>query len=225
LPISLLGGITMLWSNLLDVIRGSLFVLAHWCGGSIGTAILVGSAAVRVALLPLTLRAARRRVRQERVVAALAPQLAQIKQRYASEPTRLVAETQKLHAAHGISTIDRQTLIDALVQMPAVMSLYSAIRGVGAKAGGFLWIADVTKPDRWLAALAATVAAAVAWLSLASPEGKTAAQAIPVLITGIITLLVLSHLSAGLALYSIANSVVGGVERRIALRTRGRIES
>jgi YidC/Oxa1 family membrane protein insertase len=208
----------MLWSNLLDVTRSALFVLAHWCGGSVGTAILVGSAAVRVAMLPLTLRSARRRVAQERTIAGLAPQLASIKKRYASQPALLMSETQKLHAAHGVSPLDPRTLRDAMVQMPPAMALYSAIRGV-AKPGAFLWIGDIGKPDRLLAALAALIAAALAWLSASSPEGKSIAQALPVIVTGVITLTILSHLSAGLALYSIANSVISGIERQIAIRT------
>lgn len=155
-------------------------------------------------------------------MASLAPQLAQIKKRYATQPTRLVTETQKLQAAHGISPMDARSLLDALVQMPAAVALYSSIRSLGAKAGGFLWVADITKPDRWLAALAAAVAAGIAWVSLAPSEAKTAAQLIPMLVTGIVTLVVLSHLSAGLALFSVANSVVTGVERRIALRSSNR---
>jgi membrane protein insertase Oxa1/YidC/SpoIIIJ len=130
-----------------------------------------------------------------------------------------VAETRKLQAAHGVSLLDRRSLVDALVQMPPAIALYSAIRGIAAKAGGFLWVADVAKPDRWLAALAAGIAAAVAWISVLSPESKTAAQVIPVVVTGVITLLILTHVSAGVALYSIANSVIAGAERQIALRS------
>jgi len=212
----------MLWSNTLDVIRATLFLLAHWCGGSFGSAILIGSAAARIALLPITLRAARRRVRQERIAAALAPSLAQIKKRYATQPVRLMEETRKLHAKHGLTALDGRSLAEGLVQMPPAVALYSAIRGVAAKAGGFLWIADISKPDRWLAMLAAGVAAGVAWISALSPEGRSAVQVLPVVIAGVITLLVLTHLSAGLALYSIANSVIGGAERRIAIRSVNR---
>lgn len=208
----------MLWSNFLDVTRSALFVLAHWCGGSFGTAILVGSAAVRVAMLPFTLRSARRRLAQERTLAALAPELERIKKRYATQPTVLMTETQKLQAAHGVSPLDPQTLRAAFLQMPPAMALYSAIRGV-AKPGGFLWIGDIAKPDRLLAALAAIIAAAMAWLSASSPEGKSVAQAVPVIVTAVVTLAILSHLSAGLALYSIANSVIAGIERQIAIRT------
>ncbi len=56
----------MLWSSVIDVVRGSLFVLAHWCGGSFGAAIIVASMVTRLALLPLTLRAARRRHKRPR---------------------------------------------------------------------------------------------------------------------------------------------------------------
>ena len=52
----------MLWSSLMDVVRASLFVVAHWCGGSFGAAIVVTSIATRLVLLPLTLRATRRRL-------------------------------------------------------------------------------------------------------------------------------------------------------------------
>jgi membrane protein insertase Oxa1/YidC/SpoIIIJ len=50
----------MLWSSVVEIVRGSLFVLAHWCGGSFGTAIIVASVGIRVAMLPVTLAAARR---------------------------------------------------------------------------------------------------------------------------------------------------------------------
>jgi len=156
----------MLWPNILDVIRSSLFVLAHACGGSFGAAVLIGSAAVRVALLPLTLRAARRRVRQERVLASLAPQLERINKRYATQPSRLLAETRNLHAAHGLSFLDGRTLLESLVTMPPAVALYSAIRGFTTKVGGFLWVADIAQPDRWLAGLAAAVAAGLALLSV-----------------------------------------------------------
>src|SRR4249920_3279551 len=66
----------MLWSNLIDVLRGSLFVLAHWFGGSFGAAILVASALMRLALLPVTIGATRRRMLREQKLRELAPERA-----------------------------------------------------------------------------------------------------------------------------------------------------
>jgi YidC/Oxa1 family membrane protein insertase len=76
----------MLWSNLIDVLRGSLFVLAHWFGGSFGAAILVASALMRIALFPVTLGATRRRLLREQKLRELAPELADIKRRHADNP-------------------------------------------------------------------------------------------------------------------------------------------
>lgn len=171
----------MPWSQVVDVLRGSLFVLAHWCGGSLGAAILLASVATRVAMLPLTLPAARRR----------------------------------LSAKPGF---DRQALLDALVQIPPGAALYSAIRAAGVAGSPFLWIADLARPDRLLAALAALLAAALAWLAAATPAGKSIASIAPLVITAAMTFLILSHLSAGLALVSLANSVIGSAERAVAVR-------
>ena len=44
-------------STVVDLFRGALFALAHWCGGSFGAAIVVAGVALRVVMLPVSLRA------------------------------------------------------------------------------------------------------------------------------------------------------------------------
>src|SRR4249920_81700 len=105
----------MLWSNLIDVLRGSLFVLAHWFGGSFGAAILVASALMRIALFPVTLGATRRRLLREQKLRELAPELADIKRRHADKPDLLFAATQRAHEAHGVPLFDPRAAIDSLV--------------------------------------------------------------------------------------------------------------
>jgi YidC/Oxa1 family membrane protein insertase len=209
----------MLWSNLIDVLRGSLFVLAHWCGGSFGAAILLASTVMRVALLPITLRATRRRLLREQKLRELAPQLADIKRRYADKPDLLFASTQKLHEAHGVPLFDRQGAIDSFLSFPPAAALYSAIRAAGDRTGGFLWVADLAKPDRLMATVAAAVAGAGAWAASSTPGATTSSQTLPVILAVVLTFVFLSHLSAGLALYSVSNSVIGAAERMIAART------
>jgi membrane protein insertase Oxa1/YidC/SpoIIIJ len=174
----------MLWSNLIDVARGLLFVLAHWCGGSFGLAIVLASATARLAILPLTLPAMRRNLDRAR---------------------------------NKVTTPDPRALLDGLIQFPPAVALYSAIRAAGAAAGGFLWIANLAKPDRLLTLVAALTSAGVA-LTMAAPGGPRAAHLVPMIMSGLITLVVVSHLSAGVAVYSITNSLIGAVERSIAAR-------
>jgi YidC/Oxa1 family membrane protein insertase len=209
----------MLWSNLIDVFRGGLFVLAHWCGGSLGAAILLASLGARIALLPVTLGATRRRLVLERKMRELAPELEAIKRGYRSQPQLMLEKTRELQRANGVAMLDGRSFFTSLVQFPPGAALYSAIRGSAANAGGFLWIRDLARPDRMLAVSAGLIAGAAAWFAAANPAAKGAAQITPALIAAAITLLFLSHLSAGLALYSITNSVVGVAERALAQRS------
>ena len=213
----------MLWSNLLDVLRGSLFVLAHWCGGSFGAAILIASAASRLALMPLTLAATRRRLVRERKMRELAPALAELKRQYSDKPEALFAAMQTLHEAHGVPMFDRRGVLDSLISLPPAAALYSAVRGVAGRVGGFLWVADLAKPDRLLAALAGVIAGVIAggmaWTSVPPASARGAAQLVPVLVTTVVTYMILYHLSAGIALYSVANSIINAVEQVIAART------
>jgi YidC/Oxa1 family membrane protein insertase len=208
----------MLWSNVLDMLRGSLFVLAHWCGGSLGAAILLASVAARIALLPVTLAAARRRLVQEQRLRELAPEIESIKRANADRPQVVLAKTRELHAANGISPLDGRTLAGSLIQFPPAAALYGAIRGVGTGAGSFLWIADLAKPDRLLTAAATVVAGSAAWLAAAGSGAKGPSVVVPVVISGALTVLFLSHMSAGIALYSVTNSVIGIGERVLASR-------
>lgn len=208
----------MLWSNMIDVLRGSLFVLAHWCGGSLGGAILLASAATRIALLPLTFGATRRRLAMEQKMRDLAPAIERIKRSNASRPELVHSKTLELYAANGVNPLDMKAFATGLAQWPPAAALYSAIRGSAAHAGGFLWIPDLAKPDRLLAVVASVIAGGAAWIGAAGTAAKGPSPTFMVGVSIALTLLFLSHMSAGLALYSITNSVVGVAERSLALR-------
>jgi YidC/Oxa1 family membrane protein insertase len=209
----------MLWSNIVDILRGSLFALAHWCGGSFGGAILLASAAMRVALLPITFSATRRRLIQEQKLRAIAPEIAALKQRFAKKPEELAVAMQTLYAEHGIAFMDRRSMLSGLASFPPGAALYAAVRSAASGAGRFLWIADLAKPDRLLAAGATALAGVLAWATAAHGDAKPAAQLVPILVTTTVSLLVLWHLSAGVALYSVSSSIIGAVERAIAQRS------
>lgn len=211
--------------NPIDLLRSSLFVLAHWFGGSFGAAIIGASVVLRIAMLPLTLPATRRRLVRERAMRALAPELQRLKDRYADKPDRLMGEMQKLYAAHGLSMLDGRALRDALFQLPAGALLYAAITRVGKEAGAFLWIQNLVSPDRALAVIAGALGAASAWLAARSPEASSASALMPLAVTGVIAYAFLSHISAGVALYSIMNSACATIEQAIVRRTLDRVET
>lgn len=86
-------------------------------GGAIA-AIIVCTVALRLLLLPLTLAA----VRGERSRVALAPQLAELQRRYATDPARLRTEVAALHRTAGVSPF--AGCLPVLAQSPVFMVWY-----------------------------------------------------------------------------------------------------
>src|SRR5690242_12212825 len=114
-----------MWTVFVGLVRLAMITAAHLTGGSIGSGILLVSAAVRLALLPLTLRAAR-------------------------------------EARANPGKPGRAQLQSALVQMPLLGALVSAVRGGFAAGTRFLWIRDLSQPSVMLAGLVASLSVAIA---------------------------------------------------------------
>jgi YidC/Oxa1 family membrane protein insertase len=118
--------------------------------GPFGLGVIVLTVAIRAVLFPVfgwQLRTSRRIQAEQRLVA---PQLQELRKKYKKEPQKLSQEMNALYKEHGISPFSSLTgCIPALVQMPVLIGLYTAIRTVTSQLSpddkGFLWISDVTK--------------------------------------------------------------------------------
>src|SRR5262249_33494191 len=66
--------------------------------------------------------------------------------------------------------------VGSLAQLPLAIALYSAIRNIGERAGGFLWVKTLARPDRSLAVLGALIAGGLSWLA-GSSQALNAAPA------------------------------------------------
>lgn len=206
-------------STIVDLFRGALFALAHWCGGSFGAAIVVAGVGLRVLMLPVTLRAARRNFVRQAQLRAIAPELAALKRRHARERDKLAVATQRLYEERGIALVDRASFLDSLLLYPPAAALYTAIRAVPRGVGRFLWMSDLVTPDRMLATIAAFVSAGIAWMAASSSgDSGRASQFVPI-VGAVVTFAILSHISAGVALYSLTTSLIGGAEQALVRRT------
>jgi YidC/Oxa1 family membrane protein insertase len=206
-----------MWAGFVDLIRAVIFGAAHVCGGSLGGGVLLASAVVRLALLPLTLRLARRAREQQARLATIRPQLELLQQRYAKDPQRLLREMQSLHAEHGIKLVSASGLVGTVVQLPVLGGLFAAVRsGLGSKVR-FLWVADLARPD---GVLALGVVALTTWaLSSAPPvRGQTTSQ-VPFLVVGLIgTAALLWTASAAVALSVGSGSLVAVLQNWLLSR-------
>ena len=202
------------WSFVVDAVRALVFAVAHLFGNSVGSGILAVSVLVRLALLPLTLRAARRAMEHQARIAALTPELERLRQKFGDDRAGLAEATMRLYRDRGIGVLPQGTLVSTLVQLPIGAALYQAFaRGLGPKLG-FLWVGDLARPDAILAGVAASLAGLAAGLSTTSSHRSAVAM------SATITLIIAWRLSASVALYWIASSGVGAVQSLVLRRGR-----
>jgi len=196
-----------MWAAFVELLRAAIFSAAHVCGGSLGGGILLVSALVRLALLPLTLRLARRAREQQAKLAALRPEMEALQRRYANDPRRLFRETRELQAKHGIRVVTPSAFVGLAIQFPVLGGLFAAVRnGLGAKVR-FLWVADLARPD---GALLLGIAALTAWgVSSAPGTSGQAGNQTPLLIFSVLgTVAFLWSASSAVALSVGAGSLV-----------------
>lgn len=201
------------WSLVVGFVRALVFAIAHICGNSVGSGILAVSVLVRLALLPMTLRAARRAMVHHARIAELKPELERLRRVHGDDRAGLAEATMRLYRERGIEMIPRGTLTATLIQLPIGAALYQAFaKGLGPRLG-FLWIGDLARPDAVLAAVAASLAGLTAGLSTTSSSRSAVALSVTM------TLIIAWRLSASVALYWIASSGVGAVQALVLRRS------
>jgi YidC/Oxa1 family membrane protein insertase len=209
-----------MWAGFVELLRAAIFAAAHVCGGSLGGGILLVSAGVRLALLPLTLHLARLAREQQGKLAALGPELEALQRRYANDPARLMRETRALHAKHGIRLLTPSGLVGMAIQFPFLGGLFTAVRtGLGAKVR-FLWVADLARPD---GALLLVATALTAWGISSAPSTPGQPNQTPLLVTGVLlTAAFLWTASSAVALSAGAGSLVTVLQNWLLSRDRMR---
>lgn len=212
-----------MWAAFVEFIQAAIFAGSQVLGGSIGASILVISALVRLALLPLALRAAREGRRQQATLALLKPQLDRLRARYKDDPRRLFAESRALQERHGVALLPKGSFAATLAQAPLLGGLFAAVRnGLGLRER-FLWIADLGRGDLLLVLICAAMTAAASALAPVLPGSAMSPKAMATL-GAAMTLLFLFHASSAIALSVGAGSAVsvlqGWLVRREVARER-----
>jgi len=212
-----------MWAGFVELLRAGIFAAAHVCGGSLGGGILLVSAGVRLLLLPLTLRLARRAREQQAKLAGLQPEMENLQRRYANDPGRLMRETRALHAKHGISLLTPSGLVGMAIQLPVLGGLFSAVRtGLGAGVR-FLWVGDLARPDGVML-LVATALTAWSISSAPTTPGQVTNQTSLLVMGVLLTVAFLWTASSAVAVSAGAGSLVTVLQNwllsRDALQTR-----
>ncbi len=108
-----------------------------------GTAIIVLSILIYLVLFPLSLK----QMRSMKQMQALQPHIEELKKTYKDNPQRLNKEIMALYSEHKVNPLGG--CLPLLLQMPIFFALYQVLmRSVVLKGANFLWIKDLSEPDR-----------------------------------------------------------------------------
>lgn len=195
-----------IWNLFVGYLQIALFVLSNMYGGNISLAIITLSFIARLALLPLTLRLARRSQQQQMHLKEIQPELERLKKLHRNEPEKLSRKTLELYKKHNVQMLDGTSFFGSLLQLPVFAGLFSAIKqGIGS-GGRFLWIADISQPNILLSLIIAILTLASSALA---PNTSQQGRNLSIILPTVLTFFFVWRLSAGLGLYWAASSLVG----------------
>lgn len=140
-------------------------------GAATVLAIVLFTALVRLALVPLS----KRQVRAQKAQAALMPRMRELQQKYRTQPDRLRTELAGLYADAGTSPL--APFLPALLQAPAFIVLYQVFTGTGALLSATLFGVPLTAHGLaagWL--LVALVGGLLAVATVSARRSLTAGQ-------------------------------------------------
>jgi len=204
------------WSAFLELFQVGLFGLTHFYGGHLGAAVVTFSLLARIALLPLSVRVALGARKHARRLRALQPRLLRVRERWAEDPERQALETMEVHRKAGVGPVHPGTLKGTLLQTPVFVGLYHAVRGALAGASGrqgWLWVANLARPDPGIALFAAVLAGAGVLAGATEPRPAWT-LAVPAVAVGAMALAT----SAGFGLYLAASGAVGTLQGLLVRR-------
>lgn len=132
------GVFNLIANVLVQLLESINHVVKNW-----GWSIIVLSLLIYIVLFPLTLK----QMRSMKEMQALQPRTEELRKIYKDNPQKLNKEIMELYREHKINPLGG--CLPLVLQMPIFLALYQAlIRSVALKGAHFLWIKDLSEPDK-----------------------------------------------------------------------------
>jgi membrane protein insertase, YidC/Oxa1 family, C-terminal domain len=176
-----------------------------------GLAILALTTIIKLTLWPIQNKANR----SMRQMAALAPKMQELKEKYKDDPTRMNQEVMKLYKQYGINPVGG--CLPMLIQIPIFFGLFKMLgQAVELRNAKFLWVKDLSQPDTiahlplfgWpINIIPLCMAATQIWLMAMTPKTGDPTQRRVMMFTPLIFLFICYNFAAALALYYTAQNL------------------
>ena len=132
---TLLDGIAMIIDSLMRTLHK---IIPSW-----GACIILISVIIYFSMYPLTMKGMLSMKRMQ----SLQPMIAKLKEKHKDNPQKMNKEMMELYKEHKVNPLGG--CLPMLLQMPVFIGLYQVLwRSVAFKGAKFLWIKDLSEPDR-----------------------------------------------------------------------------
>jgi len=185
-----------------------------------GIIIIIFAVLLKILLYPLTHKSFESTHKMQKVT----PLMKELQAKYKSDPKILNQEMRKLYKEHGVSPLGG--CLPMLLQMPIIFAIYPVIRySIDMRQNSFLWLSDLSEPDRLLILPIAMAVFMFVQQKLMSPskdklaemdEKQQAAQQsqkMMMYIMPVMMFFIFKSLSAGLVLYWTVFSIIGTIQQ------------
>ncbi|MBA3761932.1 MAG: membrane protein insertase YidC [Chthoniobacterales bacterium] len=179
--------------------------LLHGWVHDYGLAIILLTVCVKAVLWPLQNKANK----SMRHMAALAPKMQGLKEKYKDDPTRMNQEVMKLYKEHGVNPVGG--CLPMMIQLPIFLGLFNMLGQVAElRNASFLWVHDLSQPDTiahipllgWpINILPLLMGASQMWLMHMTPKTGDTTQQRVMMFMPLIFLVFCYNFAAALALY------------------------
>ncbi len=150
-----MGGLGDIWVNgVVGSLADALMFLTSLLGGNYGLSIILFTVAVKVILLPLTIK----QVQSSRAMMVIQPQLQALQKKYGKDREKLMQEQMRLYKEHKVNPA--AGCLPLVIQMPIWFGLYQALfrlahTDFAPAQQSFLWIANLARPEGmpWILAI------------------------------------------------------------------------
>ena len=193
-----------IWKLVSQALLNFMNLLHRWVG-DYGFAIILLTACVKAVLWPLQNKANK----SMRHMAALAPKMQELKEKYKDDPTKMNQEVMKLYKEHGVNPVGG--CLPMMIQIPIFFGLFSMLgQAAELRNASFLWVSDLSQPDTvayipgvgWpINILPILMGASNVWLMQMTPKTGDAMQRRVLMFMPLIFLVFCYNFAAALALY------------------------
>lgn len=168
------------WTNLLE---SGINMLSGHLGLSEALAIIVFTLLARLALMPLSFKAAYDTYRNQRAIRDAKPEIEGLKEVYKDNPSEIAKRTMALYKQRGIKFLGKSTVFNIGSQGLLGLGLFQTLKSMAFNSK-FLWIPNLGKPDVFLAfAVGALMFASMALMPGSSEQVSLMILLVPVVIS------------------------------------------